>query len=249
VNVLGKFKRGDVNNDGRVDIADVTALVNIIKAGGAKGVDYNMEVADMNEDNKIEQDDLQELVNLVLRSTVTPAPASQEVELLTNGACDGTFDGWTIEQNGGNGWVVDPGTSGPSADGHPWWASSYALCTMSQTVTLADKGISAEKVDAGDMTCTASADILVYWDRNGVGSTVCEVTVQMLDANDTVLGTETVVNDTGIYKEWTPFSKSFQLASGTRKLKYVVKGQDIVYWGGQFGPCFRNLSMQVATAN
>ena len=167
------------------------------------------------------------------------------MELLTNGVCDGTFDGWTIEQNGGNGWVVDPGTSGPSADGHPWWASSYGLCTMSQTVTLADKGISAEKVDAGDMTCTASADILVYWDRNGVGSTVCEVTVQMLDANDTVLGTETVVNDTGIYKEWTPFSKSFQLASGTRKLKYVVKGQDVVYWSGQFGPCFRNLSMRV----
>jgi hypothetical protein len=245
VNVLGKFKRGDVNNDGRVDIADVTALVNIINAGGAKGVDYNMEVADMNEDNKIEQDDLQELVNLVLRTSVSPAPAVQEVELLTNGACDGTFNGWTIEQNGGNGWVVDPGTSGPSADGHPWWASSYALCTMSQTVTLADKGISAEKVDAGDMTCTASADILVYWDRNGVGSTVCEVTVQMLDANDTVLGTETVVNDTGIYKEWTPFSKSFQLASGTRKLKYVVKGQDVVYWSGQFGPCFRNLSMRV----
>jgi len=245
VNVLGKFKRGDVNNDGRVDIADVTALVNIINAGGAKGVDYNMEVADMNEDNKIEQDDLQELVNLVLRSTVTPAPASQEVELLTNGVCDGTFNGWTIEQNGGNGWVVDPGTSGPGADGHPWWASSYGLCTMSQTVTLADKGISAEKVDAGDITCTASADILVYWDRNGVGSTVCEVTVQMLDANDTVLGTETVVNDTGIYKEWTPFSKSFQLASGTRKLKYVVKGQDVVYWSGQFGPCFRNLSMRV----
>ena len=99
------------------------------------------------------------------------------------------------------------------------------------------------------MTCNASADILVFWEKNGVGSTVCEVTVQMLDANDTVLGTETVVNDTGIYKEWTPFSKSFQLASGTRKLKYVVKGQDVVYWGGQFGPCFRNLSMRVATAN
>lgn len=249
VNVLGKFKRGDVNNDGRVDIADVTALVNIIKAGGAKGVDYNLEVADMNEDNEIAQDDLQELVNLVLRTSVSPAPAVQEVELLTNGVCDGTFNGWTIEQNGGNGWAIDPGTSGDNADGHPWWASSYGLCTMSQTVTLADKGISAEKVDAGDMTCTASADILVYWDRNGVGSTVCEVTVQMLDANDTVLGTETVVNDTGIYKEWTPFSKSFQLASGTRKLKYVVKGQDVVYWGGQFGPCFRNLSMRVATAN
>ena len=240
VALVGRYMRGDVNNDGRVDIADVTALVNIINAGGAKGVDYNLIVADMNEDSKIAQDDLQELVNLVLRSTVTPAPASQEVELLTNGACDGTFNGWEVT-NGGSGWAIDPGN-----DGHPWWASSYAVCSLSQTVTLADKGISAEKVDAGNVTCDASADILVFWDKNGEGSTVCEVTVQMLDANDTVLGTETVVNDTGIYKEWTPFSKSFQLASGTRKLKYVVKGQDVVYWGGQFGPCFRNLSMKAA---
>jgi hypothetical protein len=75
------------------------------------------------------------------------------------------------------------------------------------------------------------------------------VTVQMLDANGTVLGTGTVVNDTGIYKEWTSFSTSFQLAEGTRQLKYVVRGQDIVHWSGQFGPCFRNLSMRVATAN
>jgi len=243
VALVGRYMRGDVNNDGRVDIADVTALVNIINAGGAKGVDYNLIVADMNEDSKIAQDDLQELVDLVLRSTVTPAPASQEVELLTNGACDGTFNGWEVT-NGGSGWAIDPGN-----DGHPWWASSYAVCSLSQTVTLADKGISAEKIDAGNVTCDASADILVFWDKNGVGSTVCEVTVQMLDANGTVLGTETVVNDTGIYKEWTSFSTSFQLAEGTRQLKYVVRGQDIVHWSGQFGPCFRNLSMRVATAN
>ena len=114
---------------------------------------------------------------------------------------------------------------------------------------MADKGISESDIDAGKVTCTASATILAPWENNGKGSTVCEVTVEMLDASGTVLGTETVVNDTGVFTDWTPFSTSFQLASGTRQLKDVVKGEDAKNWGGQFGPRFRNLSMRVATAN
>ena len=243
VALVGRYMRGDVNNDGRVDIADVTALVNIINAGGAKGVDYNLIVADMNEDSKIAQDDLQELVDLVLRSTVTPAPASQEVELLTNGDFESSFDGWEVT-NGGSGWGIET-----NDDGTHCCTSSYGLCTLTQTVNLADKGISESDIDAGKVTCTASATILAPWENNGKGSTVCEVTVEMLDASGTVLGTETVVNDTGVFTDWTPFSTSFQLASGTRQLKYVVKGEDAKNWGGQFGPRFRNLSMRVATAN
>ena len=244
VALVGRYMRGDVNNDGRVDIADVTAMVNIINSPtpalpSREGVEYNLIVADMNEDSKIAQDDLKELVDLVLRSTVTPAPTSQEVELLTNGECDGTLNGWEVT-DGGDGWYNDPGD-----DGHPWWASSYALCTLSQTVTLADKGISAENVDNGSVTCIASADVLAVWEKNGKGSRICEVTVQMLDDNNNVLGTETVMSDTSVFSVWTTFSKSFQLMSGTRKQKYTVRGQDAVNWGGQFGPCFRNLSMRV----
>lgn len=82
---------------------------------------------------------------------------------------------------------------------------------------------------------------------NGKGATICEVTVQMLDANDNVLGTETVMNDTSHMTEWITFTKSFQLMSGTRKLKYTVRGQDALYWGGNYGPYFRNLSMKAAT--
>ncbi|MBO4485724.1 MAG: hypothetical protein J5734_01160, partial [Prevotella sp.] len=244
VALAGKYMRGDVNNDGRVDIADVTAMVNIINSSTSKGAEYNLIVADMNEDSKIAQDDLKELVDLVLRTTVTQAPAIQGVELLTNGECDGTFNGWEVT-NGGSGWIVDPATGGDYADGHPWWASSYAVCSLSQTVTLSDHNISAENVDNGSMTCTASADVLACHESNGKGSTVCEVTVQMLDDNNNVLATETVMNDTSVFSVWTTFSKSFQLMSGTRKLKYVVRGQDALSWGGQFGPCFRNLSMKV----
>ena len=238
VALVGRYMRGDVNNDGRVDIADVTALVNIINAGGAKGVDYNLIVADMNEDSKIAQDDLQELVDLVLRSTVTPAPASQEVELLTNGDFESSFDGWEVT-NGGSGWLIE----------EDYCISSYEECVLSQTVTLSDFNISESNIDNGSVACTASADMLAQWDQNGKGSRICEVTVQMLDASGNVLGTETVLNDTGIFLDWTSFTKSFQLESGTRKLKYTVRGQDSKGWGGYYGPRFRNLSMRVSTAN
>ena len=237
VSLVGRNMPGDVNRDGLVNIADVTALVNIIL--GKDNSNYNHVAADMNKDNKINVTDVTALVNNILGKD-----SSQDVELLTNGECDGTFNGWEVT-NGGSGWIVDPATGGDYADGHPWWASSYSVCTLSQTVTLSDHNISTEKVDNGNVTCTASADVLACHESNGKGSTVCEVTVQMLDANNNVLATETVMNDTSVFSVWTTFSKSFKLKSGTRQLKFVVRGQDAVYWGGQFGPCFRKLSMKV----
>jgi hypothetical protein len=198
----------------------------------------------MNEDSKIAQDDLKELVDLVLRSTVTQAPASQEVELLTNGDFENEYTGWEVT-NGGSGWAIKTSDNG---DGINWCESSYALCTMSQTVTLADKGISAEKIDAGNVTCNASAEMRSAsedYNSTGKGGRVCDVTVQMLDANGTVLKTITVLNDLNYYGEWTPFSVTDQLAVGTRQLKYIVRGEDYLNWTGTFGPRFRNLSMKV----
>ena len=67
----------------------------------------------------------------------------------------------------------------------------------------------------------------------------------LADANGNELATETVMNDTGVFMDWTTFTKSFQLVSGTRKMKYVVRGQDSKGWDGYYGPRFRNLSMKV----
>ena len=57
------FLRGDVNGDGKVTIADVTALVNIILG---KTTNYNAAVADINGDTKITIADVTALVNLIL---------------------------------------------------------------------------------------------------------------------------------------------------------------------------------------
>ncbi|MGM9868050.1 MAG: dockerin type I domain-containing protein [Sodaliphilus sp.] len=54
--------RGDVNLDGKVDVSDVTALVNIILNNDAS----NLEIADLNGDSKIDVSDVTALINIIL---------------------------------------------------------------------------------------------------------------------------------------------------------------------------------------
>lgn len=56
---------GDVNHDGDVTIADVTALVNIILGKDTEGV-YDHEAADVNDDDEITIADVTALVNIIL---------------------------------------------------------------------------------------------------------------------------------------------------------------------------------------
>lgn len=56
---------GDVNGDGLITIADVTALVNIIMGKDTTG-QYNHTAADVNQDNSITFDDVAALVNFIL---------------------------------------------------------------------------------------------------------------------------------------------------------------------------------------
>jgi hypothetical protein len=58
---------GDVNNDGRVDVADVTALVNLFADKSLRETDsFNLHAADANEDGVITKSDIQSLINIVL---------------------------------------------------------------------------------------------------------------------------------------------------------------------------------------
>ena len=57
------FQVGDVNKDGAITIADVTALVNIILG---KTADYDQRLADVNRDNSITIADVTALVNIIL---------------------------------------------------------------------------------------------------------------------------------------------------------------------------------------
>ena len=56
---------GDVNNDGAVTIADVTALVNVLLGKGSSS--YNLDAADVNENGTRSIADVTELVNILLK--------------------------------------------------------------------------------------------------------------------------------------------------------------------------------------
>ena len=170
--------------------------------------------------------------------------ATLGLELLTNGECDGTFDGW--EQSSGEGytWSIDQ-----DEQGNYFWASSYYTCWLRQFINLADKGITADMIDGGGVELIGSAEIKAIWENDGKGSYIAEVGVCMYDANNNMIGTAVILDDTGVFTEWTTFTKKFTLVPGTRELKYQVLGDDSKGWRGNYGPCFRNLSLMYGSGN
>lgn len=177
------------------------------------------------------------LLLLAVVAGATTAMADDFVELLTNGTCDGSYTGWNVT-NGGSGWAI-----GQDDDGSYFWASSYEECRLEQTVVLSDKGISDSDLDAGNVVCKASA-MMRAMHGSPQASKVANVKVEMQDEAGDVLSTITVIDDLGVYLDWTPFEVDpFTLVSGTRKLKYIVRGTSALFWNGTYGPFFKDLSL------
>ena len=55
---------GDVNRDKAVTIADVTALVNILRGGDTS--QYDLKAADVNEKDGVDKEDINALVEMIL---------------------------------------------------------------------------------------------------------------------------------------------------------------------------------------
>ena len=185
--------------------------------------------------------DIDYVWQLVEAPCPTPMP---DLEMLVNGGCNGTSDGWTASQGMGYDWLIE------SDDEHTYWKSSYNLCTLSQTITLEDFNIDEEYVDNGFLWCAASAEMRssTRSDNNGLGAFDCRVSVKMLDANGTVLSTVTLMDDNTYFPYWDKYRTTpFQLVSGTRSITYLVEGRDPCFWAGNFGPCFTNLSLRYIT--
>ena len=154
-----------------------------------------------------------------------------DLEMLTNGNFNGTYDGWTSPSGFG-------GVFQDDSDGGYEWVTSFGFAELSQTVNVVDKGISTDLIDTGDFIFTASGQMRAPW-----ASRVCRVKIYMLDAGGNTLETVTVLDDKGKYDDWQSFSKVFALAKGTRQVKYEVEGRDALDWAGYYGPHFRRLSL------
>ena len=79
------------------------------------------------------------LLLLLAVAGASTAWADDFVEMLTNGACDGTFDGWTVT-NGGSGWAIET-----DENGNQYWVSSHGLCVLEQTILLDEADADKQK--------------------------------------------------------------------------------------------------------
>ena len=152
-----------------------------------------------------------------------------DVEMLTNGGGSDT-SGWTIEQgrwdtiNGNGDWFM--------AD-----SVNHALSTLSQTVTLADFGITLNDIQAG-VSVTASVAA-----RCEGSSTVANVKVYQLDASGNVLDTVTLVDRPGGVFDPTNYTANITLNSNTTKIKYELNGQSPANGVWLNGPAFGKCSL------
>ena len=164
------------------------------------------------------------------------------VELLTNGAGT-TLDGWTnTGSNPQSQFGIFEDDSGVF-----WFGSSreqgymaYDVAQLSQTVTLADLGITEDVIqDCPQVT----ASVIVFADN---GSTTCNVKVYQIGADGSTNDTQTVLDRAGeTINPAIAVTNSFPLNSATRKLKYELNGLDRKQWTGFYGPKFRNCSMSI----
>ena len=67
---------GDVNSDGKVDINDMTALINYLLTGDSTGLD--LDNADVNGDGRVDISDVTEMINRLLNGTVTVLPGDAD---------------------------------------------------------------------------------------------------------------------------------------------------------------------------
>ena len=170
--------------------------------------------------------------------SLTATADDNYVELLTNGACDGTFNGWVASTGRWQEWAI-----ATEDDGTYSWVSSFMVCTLEQTIDLAEKNISTASIDNGEVWLKASAEMRSSQMCNGMGARTARVVVKMLDAEDKILKTESFVDYLRWLVPWTTFNSFFQLAPGTRKLIVTIEGEDSAGWDGNYGPRFRNVSL------
>lgn len=137
---------------------------------------------------------------------------------------------WTIEANGGDGWLREEDDDDQSAEKRLFFSSSYDWCRKSQTIDLKALGYSEEFLDS-------SPEIIVcdfYLGRGDCGS-VYELRVELQDANGRAIQNPFLFSDETVTL-WLPVTKRFSgYGKGLRFVYFQHSGKDRNYWKGHFG--------------
>jgi len=150
----------------------------------------------------------------------------------------GNMSGWTITQNGGNGWTVWDSRT---------FATSYDWGRRTQTIDLYAHGF-----DAQSMATLPPIEVSEQFSR-----TYCPdqyyLKVQLLDGNMNVVSTF----DTGVVQQTGPceWSEDWQTVShvftgypaNVRYVRWEDGGKDGEWWWGNYGAAMRNAKLKVRT--
>lgn len=170
--------------------------------------------------------------------TTTSYPSDQN--LLTNpGAELGNMTGWTVSENGGNGWYVGSGGIG----GNYYYATSYAWDKKYQTIDLLAKGYNASELDA------APKVYVECWTGQRVSQDIFYFYAGLKNASSTVI-TNYNTGQISTPAGWTKYSYIFTgYGSGLRYITFENWGEDgTLGWAGHYGTHFDNEIVMVDRA-
>lgn len=91
----GETLRGDLNNDGLVDVADITTLVNVIIE---RVLTYDFDQCDLNSDQAVNVGDVVTLRNIIFTSAARPHNGSRRLMAMQRAADNGDY--LTLQQDG-----------------------------------------------------------------------------------------------------------------------------------------------------
>jgi hypothetical protein len=173
--------------------------------------------------------------------------ASAEENLLINPGAENGYSNW-IKTRGGNGWAISDNNA-PSITGSHCWKSSWAECTLSQTINLSAIGYSDAAMDAAP---GISAGVYVLPGTKNTDSTSrgrVTIQIELLNASDAVLSTTYISNDENLGNTTNWILKSASMSSygtGVRKIRMTLKATDAPIWNGNYGPSLDGAYVQIA---
>ena len=153
----------------------------------------------------------------LLPFSLTAMADNDYVELLTNGACDGTYS----------------------------WVSSTNYCVLAQTIDLTEGDFDLEAIDKGGVQLRAYGDVISSYIEGEYGSEKASATVEIYNAKGVRIVTWCLFSDISAHEEWDKTGSSVRLASGARKMTFLIEGKGLAGKAGFYGPRFRNLSLQI----
>ena len=174
-------------------------------------------------------------------NVTTQDAVAQSDNLVTNGGATNGTTGWTIIQDGGDGWRTTSGSESHDGDGGAW-STSHQMASKSQTIDLLAKGFSTSYLDSAPDIDVSDWYKMVH--DYGADDTYY-LKVELRAADGSVIdsfntGTLTATSS------WTEAGTTFSnYGSGVRSIYIEHGGDDGEGWAGHYGTWIDDTSVRI----